>query len=70
MFLYIKSCYNDLGLNEYKEAFERPENLFIEIDCANYQSKRDNRKDDDSFSLNILLSLKDKFCAIFNFYKC
>ena len=36
--MYMKSCYEDETLKVSKEAFERPKNLSIEVDCDNYQA--------------------------------
>jgi penicillin-binding protein 1A len=32
--LFMKKCYADTNLNVSKEAFERPKNLSIKVDCA------------------------------------
>jgi len=48
--LYMKNCYNDSSLNVSKEAFEKPKNLSIEIDCGKYQLDENNKngkQDDD-----------------------
>ena len=36
--MYMKSCYEDEALKVSKEAFERPKNLSIEVDCSKYQA--------------------------------
>ncbi|WP_299152563.1 transglycosylase domain-containing protein [uncultured Christiangramia sp.] len=43
--MYMKDVYANPDLNVSKEAFERPENLSIAIDCASYNS---NSSNDDS----------------------
>ena len=35
--MYMKSCYEDETLKVSKEAFDRPKNLSIEVDCDKYQ---------------------------------
>ncbi|HKJ48205.1 MAG TPA: penicillin-binding transpeptidase domain-containing protein, partial [Christiangramia sp.] len=39
--MYMKDVYADPDLNVSKEAFERPENLSIAVDCANYGSSKE-----------------------------
>lgn len=44
--LYMKKIYADKSLGLKKSAFEKPENLSVEINCSKYQ----DTKKDDSFS--------------------
>ncbi|WP_026932848.1 penicillin-binding protein 1A [Christiangramia echinicola] len=39
--MYMKDVYADPDLKVSKEAFERPENLSIAVDCANYGSSKE-----------------------------
>ncbi len=43
--MYMKDVYSNEELNVSKEAFERPENLSIEVNCENYRA---NGNSDDS----------------------
>ena len=50
--LYMKKCYADKTLKVSKDAFPKPEELTIEVDCAEFKKK--NAKDeniDDEFSM-------------------
>ncbi|WP_044401497.1 penicillin-binding protein 1A [Lacinutrix sp. Hel_I_90] len=40
--MYMKSCYKDETLDISKEDFERPSNLSIAVDCANYEADNPN----------------------------
>ena len=45
--LYMKSCYADKTLNISKEAFEKPVNLSINVDCSKVSNTGDGDSDDD-----------------------
>jgi len=40
--LYMKKCYADKELTVSKEAFERPKNLSIKVDCWSPPVKKDS----------------------------
>lgn len=49
--VYMKSCYEDKDLDVSKGNFERPENLSITVDCAEF--RRLNRSDTEGFEDSI-----------------
>ncbi len=49
--LYMKKCYADKSLNVSKEAFKKPEDLSIEVDCKAFKNSGQNSDDGiDEFS--------------------
>ncbi len=50
--LYMRKCYADKTLDVSKEAFKKPDNLTIEVDCEVYKQKNGKEENlEDEFSL-------------------
>jgi len=49
--VYMKKCYENEELKISKRAFEKPEELSIEVDCENFKQKAIQEEEVDDFSL-------------------
>ena len=49
--VYMKKCYENEELKISKRAFEKPEELSIEVDCENFKQKAVQEEEVDDFSL-------------------